>query len=88
MFIKKKNYKLLDKSIEDLSSTLEKANIKEIAYILGNKKEIIKIKNFSRMAHWNFLVRVMNQHIQMLSVILFPGTGMKNLKSFTSSKAV
>ena len=29
MFIKKKNYKLLDKSIEDLSSTLEKANIKE-----------------------------------------------------------
>lgn len=47
-----------------------------------------KIKNFSRMAHWNFLVRVMNQHIQMLSVILFPGTGMKNLKSFTSSKAV
>ena len=42
MFIKKKNYKLLDKSIEDLSSTLEKANIKEIAYILGNKKEIIK----------------------------------------------
>ena len=30
MFIKKKNYKLLDKSIEDLSSTLEKANIKEI----------------------------------------------------------
>ena len=42
MFIKKKNYKLLDKSIEDLSSTLEKENIKEIAYILGNKKEIIK----------------------------------------------
>lgn len=42
MFIKKKNYKLLDKSIEDLSSTLEKANIKEIAYILGNKKEVIK----------------------------------------------
>ena len=42
MFIKKKNYKLLDKSIEDLSSTLEKANIKEIAYILEYKKEIIK----------------------------------------------
>ena len=34
MFIKKKNYKLLDKSIEDLSSTLEKANIKEIVETL------------------------------------------------------
>ena len=48
MFIKKKNYKLLDKSIVDLSSTLEKANIKEIAYILGNKKEIIKRNKIER----------------------------------------
>ena len=41
MFLKKKNYNSLNKSIENLSDTLEKGNIKDLAYLLGSKKEII-----------------------------------------------
>lgn len=42
MYLKKKDYNLLDKSIEKLTKILEKSNVTEIAYILGNRKEIIK----------------------------------------------
>lgn len=41
MWIKKKKYKILEKSIENLNTTLEKGNIVELSYLLGNKKEII-----------------------------------------------
>ena len=42
MWIKKQKIKLLEKSIENLSHTLEEGNYVEWAYLLGNKKEIIK----------------------------------------------
>lgn len=35
-------YKKFNKKIDKLIKTLEKANILEISYILGNKKEILK----------------------------------------------
>ena len=41
MFLKKKKYNVLNKSIDDLADTLEKGNIRELIYILENKKEII-----------------------------------------------
>lgn len=41
MFLKKKKYNLLNKSIDDLTDTLEKGNLKELSYVLGNKKEIL-----------------------------------------------
>lgn len=41
MFLKKKKYNLLNKSIDDLADTLEKGNVKDLIYFLGNKKEII-----------------------------------------------
>lgn len=41
MFLKKKKYNLLNKSIDDLADTLEKGNVKDLIYLLGNKKEII-----------------------------------------------
>lgn len=41
MFLKKKKYNLLNKSIDDLADTLEKGNLNELTYILGSKKEII-----------------------------------------------
>ena len=41
MFLKKKKYNLLNKSIDDLAETLEKGNLKDLIYILGKKKEII-----------------------------------------------
>lgn len=41
MFLKKKKYGSLNKSIDDLTYTLEKGNIQELAYVLGSKKEII-----------------------------------------------
>lgn len=41
MFLKKKKYNLLNKSIDDLAETLEKGNLKDLIYLLGNKKEII-----------------------------------------------
>lgn len=37
MFLKK-----IDKKIEKISQMIEKSNIVELAYILGNKKEILK----------------------------------------------
>ncbi|MBR0350254.1 MAG: hypothetical protein IJH76_00245 [Clostridia bacterium] len=45
MYIRKKDYNLLNKSINKLAKTLQKGNINELIYILGNKKEIIK-RNF------------------------------------------
>ena len=45
MFLKKKKYNVLNKSIDDLADTLEKGNIRELIYILGSKKEII-LRNF------------------------------------------
>lgn len=41
MFIKKKEYNILVKSINNLTETIQKGNVKELVYILGNKKEII-----------------------------------------------
>ena len=41
MFLKK-GKKKLEKKIEELIDILEKSNLREIIYILGNKKEIIK----------------------------------------------
>lgn len=41
MFLRKKKYNLLNKSIDDLANTLEKGNLNELTYILGSKKEII-----------------------------------------------
>lgn len=42
MWLKKKKINLLEKSIENLSNVLEEGNYVEWAYLLGNKKEIIK----------------------------------------------
>lgn len=42
MFISKDKYKLLNKSIEQLNHTLQKGNIYELSYLLGNKKEMLK----------------------------------------------
>lgn len=42
MIIRKKKYKSLNDSITKLAETIQKGNINELAYILGNKKEIIK----------------------------------------------
>lgn len=41
MFLKRKKYDNLNKSIDTLTQTLEKGRVKELIYILGNKKEII-----------------------------------------------
>ncbi len=41
MYIRKSKYNLLNKSIEKLNKTLEKGNIQELTYILGNKKEVL-----------------------------------------------
>ena len=41
MFLNKK-FNLLNKSINSLNNNLEKSNIVEWSYILGNKKEIFK----------------------------------------------
>ncbi len=41
MWLKKKKYKLLEKSIDNLNETLEKGNIMELSYLLGNRKEMI-----------------------------------------------
>lgn len=41
MFLKKKKYDLLNNSIDNLADTLEKGNVRDLANILGNKKEII-----------------------------------------------
>ena len=42
MIIRKKKYKSLSDSINKLAETIQKGNVKELAYILGNKKEIMK----------------------------------------------
>lgn len=42
MFISRDKYKLLNKSIENLNNTLQKGNIYELSYLLGNKKEMLK----------------------------------------------
>ena len=42
MWLKKKEINSLEKSIENFSNMLQKSNYMEWAYLLGNKKEIIK----------------------------------------------
>lgn len=42
MIIKKKKYKILEKSIEQLNKTLQEGNIAELSMLLGNKKEMLK----------------------------------------------
>ncbi len=42
MWLKKKKVNVLEKSVENLSDTLQKGNYIEWAYLLGSKKEIIK----------------------------------------------
>lgn len=42
MFIKKNKINILTYTIDKLINTLEKSNIAELSYILGNKKEIVK----------------------------------------------
>lgn len=42
MWIRKNKISILNKTIENLSKTLEEGNFIELSYILGNKKEIIK----------------------------------------------
>ena len=41
MYIRKKKINILNNSIEKLNDTLQKGNIEDLTYILGNKKEII-----------------------------------------------
>lgn len=41
MFLRKKKYDLLEKSIRELNKVLQEGNLVEISYILGNKKEMI-----------------------------------------------
>ena len=43
MLLKKR--KRLEEKIENLANTIEKSNLKDFAYILGNKKEIL-FRNF------------------------------------------
>ena len=45
MFIKKKKYNLLEKSIEQLNKVVQEGNFVELSYLLGNKKEMF-IRNF------------------------------------------
>lgn len=45
MFIKKKKYNLLEKSIEQLNRVVQEGNFVELSYLLGNKKEMF-IRNF------------------------------------------
>ena len=45
MFIKKKKYNLLEKSIEQLNKVIQEGNFVELSYLLGNKKEMF-IRNF------------------------------------------
>ena len=42
MIIKKKKYKILEKSIEQLNKTLQEGNIAELSMLLGNKREMLK----------------------------------------------
>lgn len=57
MWIKKNKINILEKSIENLSHTLEEGNYVEWAYLLGNKKEIIKrnllARNGKRSRNWD-----------------------------------
>ena len=47
MFIKKKEYNLLEKSIEQLNKVLQEGNFVEFSYLLGNKKEMFKRNLFA-----------------------------------------
>ena len=42
MFLKKEKIKILYNSIDKLNKMLQEGNVAELAYILGNKKELIK----------------------------------------------
>ena len=37
MWIKKEKYNMLEKSIEKIKETIEKGNIEDLSYFLGNK---------------------------------------------------
>lgn len=41
MWLKKKKYNILESSINNLNETLQKGNIEELLYLIGNKKEMI-----------------------------------------------
>jgi hypothetical protein len=41
MFLRKKKYDLLTRSIEQLNKAMEEGNIIELSYLLGNKKEML-----------------------------------------------
>ena len=41
MWLKKKKYEILNRSIENLNKILEEGNFVELSYLLGNKKEMI-----------------------------------------------
>lgn len=42
MFLGKKKYELLNRSIEELNKAMQEGNIIELSYLLGNKKEMLK----------------------------------------------
>ena len=42
MYIRKKKINALEGTVNKLNKTLEKSNLVELTYILGNKKEILK----------------------------------------------
>lgn len=52
----KKNKKILEQKIDWLIKILEEGNLKELVYILGNKKEIIfrnvLARNWKRCGNW------------------------------------
>ena len=45
MWLKKKKYEILNKSIENLNKTLLEGNFIELSYLLGNKRKMI-VRNF------------------------------------------
>lgn len=45
MWLKKKKYEILNKSIENLNKILSEGNFIELSYLLGNKRKMI-VRNF------------------------------------------
>lgn len=41
MWLKKKEYNLLEKAIREINNILEEGNFIELSYLLGNKKELL-----------------------------------------------
>lgn len=42
MFLRRNEYNILEKAINELNKTLQKGNLIELNYLLGNKKEMLK----------------------------------------------